>query len=590
MKHFTRLTLLYCLPLFFLLVSYSSSMATCTGEIVKVNLRNLAGDKSIKLIDGKTYSTADLPAMSRVRVFVSGSHESAKFRITGDMFKQHVDNQKPYTFQGEDGIRFVPGSYTIRISLFSQNNAQGQMCHVKNINFTVVDGPSSAEIKRVKIHNIAGDNSIKLKDGKSYSLGELDHKFKMAAHVKGFHESARFLISGPIEADFTDNKQPYLYEGEEGLTFTPGDYSLTVQLYSENDSGGDLLTEEVMNFTIEPGPSNAKIKRVKLQALGGGNNIDLEDGAVYSAQQLPELCRLKVMTSGFHESVKFQLSGPIQGQHIDNKLPYMCAGEQGLEFGPGTYTVRTSLYSENHSNGEKFDEEVINFSVVQTLNPTCNGEITAVKINALGNGSDLELVDGRNYDINELPESFNIEAHANESIESIRFTISGDHNGGHTENKAPYCYKGDHTANNLTQGTYTVNVKGYSENNLNGEMCDEKTITFTISGALTCNGIIEDVVFNALSGGQDVVIENGQTYDINSLPHPFNIEAITSGDAESIRFSFSGAENGQHTENWSPYRYKGDNTVNHFSTGTYHLNVKCFSQMVVEVLFVMNVR
>jgi hypothetical protein len=578
MKHFTRLTVFFALPLLFIFGFSTISMATCSGEIVKIKLRNLAGDRSIKLVDGKTYTSADLPERSRIRVFVSGQHESAIFRVTGDMFEEHTDNKAPYTFQGSDGIRFTPGTYAIRVRLYAQNDGQGEMCHVKVINFTVVDGPSTAEIKRVKLHNLDGDNSFKIQDGKSYSLGELPTRFKMSVGASGYHESVRILISGPITGNHVDNKGPYTYQGDNGLDFTPGDYTVIVQLFNENNTGGQMADEKRINFSILPGPSSAEIRRIKLQAVGGGNNINLCDGAVYTLDQLPELCRIKGNVKGFHESLKFEISGPITGQHIDNKLPYFCSGEQGLEFVPGEYTINTKLYSSNHAGGVMFDEKSVSFSVVATEEEACTAEITDLIINALDGSGDITIENGRTYDINELPGSFNIEALTAGDVESVRFAISGGLNNQHTENWPPYRYKGDNNPMNIAQGTYTVTARAHTENHANGIVCDEKTITFSIGGQLACNGEVEKLMFHALDGGEDVEIANGKVYYLDQLPSQFNIEAIPNGDIESVRFSIGGSMNDHHTENWPPYRYKGDNSPTNIQPGQYNIQAKAYME------------
>ena len=489
MKHFKRLKPLVLLPLLTLLALPLTSLATtCTGEIVKIKLRNHYGDGIINLENGRIYQTGDLPAHGKLKIKVGGEHESVKITISGSANVTHIDNNTPYTYAGSGGLTFSPGDYTIKVRLFSHDDAQGELCHVKTINFTVVEGPGSAVIKRIKLHNLDGDNGIKLEDGGQYSLGELPTRFKLSVRASGFHESLRLSLSGPFSLEEIDNKTPYVFQGENGLQFTPGDYTLIAQLYNENNLDGSLLDEKRINFSIQPGPNTATIKRVKLQAIGGGSNLNLEDGETYSLAQIPSLCRIKAVADGFHESLQFNISGPVTGQHIDNKLPYFCSGEQGLEFGPGIYTINTRLFSANHAGGETCDEKSVTFTVTDNY---CTGQIRKFRFKALDGTPSMDIVDGQTYTRDELPSNFKIQANVAGEAESVKFTLTGNGQHTHLDNVAPYRLNGDASLQEWAPGEYIINAKAYSHDNAHGDFCDEKEVRF----------IIEEPVVVEVQGG-----------------------------------------------------------------------------------------
>ena len=168
------------------------------------------------------------------------------------------------------------------------------------------------------------------------------------------------------------------------------------------------MAEELrLNFTVEDGPGSALVKRIKLQGFNGGQNLNLEDGETYSLAQVPALCRIKAITEGFHESLKFSISGPVEGQFIDNKLPYICSGQQGLELLPGNYTISTELFSANHAGGELFDTKTVNITITDNY---CTGIIRKFRFKGLNGQPSMDIVNGAVYQRSDLPESFKIQA------------------------------------------------------------------------------------------------------------------------------------------------------------------------------------
>ena len=118
----------------------------------------------------------------------------------------------------------------------------------------------------------------------------------------------------------------------------------------------------------------------------------------------------------------------------------------------------------------------------------------------------------------------------------------------------------------------------FLSNGCGGIICDERQITFIIAGQLACTGQVDQLVFNALDGSEDVVIENNKIYYMDLLPEVCNLEAITSGNVGSVRFSIGGSLNAHHTENVVPYCYKGDTNPTNLQPGQYSIQAKAYQQ------------
>ncbi|MEO1261543.1 MAG: SdrD B-like domain-containing protein [Bacteroidota bacterium] len=250
---------------------------------------------------------------------------------------------------------------------------------------------------------------------------------------------------------------------------------------------------------------------------------------------------------------------------------------QGVSGGQGDYTVleKSSGKWKDRHGGDHY-EFVIEVPCEPT--PVCTGEITGLKIYNLDNGNTIDLTDGASFHSNELPDDFNIEAMISGNAESVRFFLSGAINDTHNENVTPYRFNGDNNALPLIVGNYSLTVKAYSQNNGGGEVCDEKTIHFTIKEDPVCTGGITGLKIFNLDGGNNIDLVDGASYELNQLPDNFNIEAMISGNAESVRFYLSGDINDTHTENVVPYRFNGDNNPLALSLGNYSLTVKAFSE------------
>jgi hypothetical protein len=74
--------------------------------------------------------------------------------------------------------------------------------------------------------------------------------------TSGTSGSAVFTLTGPVNSTRTENVIPYDLAGTGGsISLTPGNYSLNVKLYAQDDAAGGLCSQQTINFAIAPAPT-----------------------------------------------------------------------------------------------------------------------------------------------------------------------------------------------------------------------------------------------------------------------------------------------------------------------------------------------
>lgn len=180
----------------------------------------------------------------------------------------------------------------------------------------------------------------------------------------------------------------------------------------------------------------------------------------------------------------------LAGQKIF--LYKMPTNAYGVQIGDGANALNTNASGMSawfNYFGSQNDHGDINATINCT--PPCDANLTGVVIRNNSSGATTPLVNGGTYTLASLPANWNIEALTSGAAESVRFTFSGNSTAVNTENAVPYRAPSDLGNLNLPAGTYSLNVKVYTADNAGGILCDEETISFTITG---CD--------NATNGGQ----------------------------------------------------------------------------------------
>ncbi len=155
-------------------------------------------------------------------------------------------------------------------------------------------------------------------------------------------------------------------------------------------------------------------------------------------------------------------------------------GATGLTYDPGAIAEDTYIRRCSRREGcSSYDGE--SNEVFIDITTCCSNAITSLVIHDLNSNANTVLSNGSTFNLSSLPSSWNVEALLIGG-ESAIFTWSGGYNASNTENAIPFRSPTDETALNLGIGTYTLNVKVYSQDNGAGSLCDEETLTFSING------------------------------------------------------------------------------------------------------------
>ena len=113
---------------------------------------------------------------------------------------------------------------------------------------------------------------------------------------------------------------------------------------------------------------------------------------------------------------------------------------------------------------------------------TATGSVSLVNMQVdalvLTDGSSYTtLTDGGSYNMNDLPNSYTIEAQVSGDVESVHFDVDGTTD---TENNPDYQFLGNTSDWTAGVGSYTVTVTLYSQNDAGGVTCASETLSFDI--------------------------------------------------------------------------------------------------------------
>ena len=216
------------------------------------------------VIDLKVLGTNDLSL--RAEVF-GADIESVRFGFNGNM-NHRTENESPYAFNGDNGngdyfpFQFVPGTYTVRATPYSMNNAQGQQGTPAMITFTVISTPdvitefilvnanSNQDIGPIEDGdvidlNVLGTNQL--------SIRAMTNPSPVGSVVFGFNGMTSFQ---------TENTMPYSLNGDnngnyKAVTFHPGVYTVTATPFSQKSGKGEQGQTSTIQFTVVSGSSSA---------------------------------------------------------------------------------------------------------------------------------------------------------------------------------------------------------------------------------------------------------------------------------------------------------------------------------------------
>ncbi len=195
---------------------------------------------------------------------------------------------------------------------------------------------------------------------------------------------------------------------------------------------------------------------------------------------------------------------------VNSQLPTMTLYNLSATVPPNAHYVRFL----GHSNGDW-----LKLDGVCMTTETCAANITDLFFNDLIGNNDIEITNGGTYSYDEIASNYNLEANITGTVGSVVFTVTGAQSTTNTENTAPW-----NGTFNPTNGTYTVNIKVYSQDGGTGALCDEATFTFTVTKC-----------FNVTNGG---TIGSSQTICSGQSPAALTNVTLPSGGSGTLQYQW----------------------------------------------------
>jgi hypothetical protein len=307
---------------------------------------------------------------------------------------------------------------------------------------------STATLTSVSIYDL--DNGVvfdQIQDGESFGYSILPANFNIEVTATGNHESVSFVLEGAqFDTDY-ENTLPYRFPGDfEELERVPGDYTLTITTYSQNNLNGISCDEEVIHFSIID--DCAKVNLPDIVALCLGETVTIHSG--------------------------------IQGTFGN----YLVQWSNGMTGDSITITPATSLFLFVTVTDESncVVEDGIEVHVT-------SADIVTLLLWDLDAGVVYDTIKGGEiYNFDDLPDNYNIRAITTPgNTQSVGFDFAGDFGvWGHTENTPPYEFPGGNI--NFWQDNFTMTVAAWDGDWRQGYSCGSYSFSFQVADINpTCN-------------------------------------------------------------------------------------------------------
>ncbi len=203
----------------------------------------------------------------------------------------------------------------------------------------------------------------------------------------------------------------------------------------------------------------------------------------------------------------------------------------------------------------------------------------------------LEIHDGDEYAIKDLPGLLAIRADFGAAIGSVVFDLSGPFKHKMTETNAPYAIFGnvgnDYAGRIFPPGNYVLTATPYSGAKGTGTAGDALQVNFSI----VIDDIPDDIsvigfdLYDAFSDSKIMDLIDGSVIDLDNLErNSFNVLTITLPDfIGSLKVELDGPVSAVRIENNKPYTIFGNNSINFYGrallTGNYTLKATPYTGM-----------
>lgn len=406
-----------------------------------------------------------------------------------------------------------------------------------------------------------GTTTTAISHNQSYYINDLPNNFYVNLLVNGYSQSAKFYVKNLDTGQcyvVNENHLPYTFPGGNGAwNYGCGNFEIKAKLY-KYDSCGSYCDSETIRFAITCQPEVTCGEISGFEFTNGSQNVTITNNETYALDALPNNFYVDVLVDGASESANLTLVNLTTGQTFnvgENYIPYTIPGGNAAWcYGTGDFKLTGKIFENNYFQGTLCDEEVIYFTIGET---TCS-QIVGYEFSNFADAT-VAIVDGADYDLDNLPTDFNINLLTSGDLESAFFTLTNLDTGEvftKTENAIPYTYPG--ATNSVWShgcGTFKICASIFQENYASGTACDNTCVTFTINCEEPC-GAIDAFAFS--NGSDDLTITEGETYNVADLPTGFAIATLITGASQSVSTTVTNVTTGTSvvvTDNTLPYSY-----------------------------------
>ena len=211
--------------------------------------------------------------------------------------------------------------------------------------------PSSDEltcnstINGLFFEDLIQENDLPIVDGEVYYTTEIPGLYRLAAEIDGPSESLKFVISGGLNIFHTENILPYTYPGGNptALNLGPGEYMVTMMLFTEDHLGGEMCDQLTVSFTII---EQCFIQEAFLVPEGSNAPITFENNATFCLSEFSGPISLGVEMAGSHEAVALEVRLNNQFVSLDTSTqePYSTPF---FDLAVGQYTFTATGFASN---------------------------------------------------------------------------------------------------------------------------------------------------------------------------------------------------------------------------------------------------
>ena len=452
-------------------------------SVVSFTLINATTDKEISPLGNRVDLSQVEGGLINIRADVitgTGEVGSVFFDLKGPQEQEKIENAQPYALFSDNkgdysGRALALGKYMLTATPYTDLLGRGESGVPLTVSFEVTRFP----VEQLVLIDATTDQAIRpLLDGEVINLTTYPQVTVAALpEFDNFKGRIEFLLNGKLVQ--CENLSPYALAGDDlrgnynAYPFEPGEYTLTVIPYSEDNNGGLSGDSLTVDFTIVREPEVVAL--LLIEAATGQVLDTLSSEATLRLDSLPDINIRAVVNDELVGSVEFEINGAVFSR--DNEAPYLLYDKAATtDLPPGDYRLTAVPYSQENGLGIPGIPLSVQIRLDIDLAITAFVLVDAEKDEPIG-----LLSTGDTLDVSLLP-PFTIEAIATNNVESVGFSLNGER--VKVENYAPYTLAGnrgtDYEPADLDIGYYVLEATPYGANNLVGTVGAELTLAFAV--------------------------------------------------------------------------------------------------------------